>query len=185
MHTDQKFIDALRLHDERGIAGIYNIYAPKMKAYLFSKGASGDDAADVFQEALTDIYKLAYDGKFELTCPFEAFLLVLCKRKWINLADKNKVRRVTNIEEGGYTHVAEDSNAASLALQAEKEKLVIEKMKLLSDKCREVISRSLEKKPQEEIADELGVTYAYFRKKKSNCLAELAGLVKKSWTNQM
>lgn len=90
MHTDQQYIDALRQNDEKLIAKIYQNHAPGIKAYLQSKGASTEDAGDIFQEAILDVYKLALDEKFVLSCPLEAFLLLVCKRKWINQREKFK-----------------------------------------------------------------------------------------------
>jgi len=47
----------------------------------------------------------------------------------------------------------------------------------LGERCREIIKKCLGNKPQEEVATELGVSYAYLRKKKSECTAELIRLI--------
>ena len=159
MHADQKYIEALLNHDQRLISEIYQRFAPNMKAYLLSRGCSEDDAGDVFQDALIDIYKLANDKQFVLTCPFEAFLLLLCKRKFINKTKKTSLTVVTNGEEYAYTHIPGDANAgaAEHTAQVEKEKLVMLVLDEMGN-CKEVILKSLLKKPQEEIAEELGMT---------------------------
>ncbi|MBX9782356.1 MAG: sigma-70 family RNA polymerase sigma factor [Chitinophagaceae bacterium] len=179
MHEDQKYIDALLTHNQRLISEIYERFAPHMKAYLLSRGCSEEDAGDVFQEALIDIYKLAADKQFVLTCPFEAFLLLLCKRKFLNKIKKTSLKVVTNDDDDAFTHIPGDANAAAEehTAQVEKEQLV---MLVLNDmgNCKEVILKSLLKKPQEEIAEELGMTYAYYRKRKSNCMGELAEQVR-------
>ena len=179
LHADQKYITALLHHDQRLISEIYQRFAPNMKAYLLSRGCSEDDAGDVFQEALIDIYKLANDKQFVLTCPFEAFLLLLCKRKFINKTKKTSLTVVTNGEEDAYAHIPGDANAGASehVAQVEKEQLVLLVLDEMGN-CKEVILKSLLKKPQEEIAEELGMTYAYYRKRKSNCMGELAELVR-------
>lgn len=180
MHTDQRYIEALRTNDTRQISEIYKIYAPGVKAYLKSRGAEDEEAGDIFQEALIDIYKLASDGQFVLTCPFEAFLLLVCKRKWLNAVKKNKSRGVTKNIDDGYTHVADDTDrqAAAHADQLEKESLVMAMLQHISGRCREIILASYANKSQEKLAGQLGVSYAYLRKKKSVCMAELIELVK-------
>ena len=180
MHTDQKYIDALRTNDTKLIAEIYKRYAPGIKSYLRSRGADDEVAGDIFQESLIDVYKLAYDGQFVLTCPIEAFLLMICKRKWLNTVKKNQSHGVTKSLDDGYTHVADDAdkNAALHADQLEKEKLVIAMLEEISDRCREIILASYAKKSQEQLAAQLGVSYAYLRKKKSICMSELIELVK-------
>ena len=53
------------------------------------------DAADIFQEALLSISRKAARGNFILTCPFEAFLYSVCKRKWLKELEKRKQQGVT------------------------------------------------------------------------------------------
>ena len=48
----------------------------------------------------------------------------------------------------------------------------------LGDRCREIITKCLGDQPQDEVALDLGVSYAYLRKKKSECMAELIKLIK-------
>lgn len=178
LHADQKYIDALLNHNEQLINEIYSRYAGNMKAYLLSRGCSEDDAGDVFQEALIDIYKLAHDKQFVLTCPFEAFLLLLCKRKFLNRTKKTSLRVVTNEDDDVSASIEGDANASAElhAAQWEKEQLMMTVLETLGN-CKEVILKSLLKKPQEEIAEELGMSYAYYRKRKSNCMGQLTELV--------
>lgn len=179
MHADQKYIDALLTHDQGLISEIYQRFSPNMKAYLLSRGSNEEDAGDVFQEALIDIYKLANDKQFVLTCPFEAFLLLVCKRKFFNKTKKASLKVVTNGEEDAYTNIPGDANASAEehANQLGREELVMSILNQMGN-CKEVILKSLLKKPQEEVAEEMGMTYAYFRKRKSNCMGELAELVR-------
>ena len=149
-----------------------------MKAYLSSRGCNEEDAGDLFQEALIDIYKLATNKQFVLSCPFEAFLLLVCKRKFFNKTKKTSLHVVTNGEEEAYTNIPGDANASAEEHlnQLGREQLVMSLLEQMGN-CKEVILKSLLKKPQEEIAEELGMTYAYYRKRKSNCMGELAELV--------
>lgn len=180
MHADQLYIDALRQHTSQYIEEIYRKFAPGIKSFLLSKGASIEEAGDVFQEAIIDMYKLAQNKAFTLTCPLEAFLLLICKRKWINLVEKNKRQGVTKPIDDGYTSVAskDDEAAALFADTLEKEEIVVAMLQKISDRCREIIISCYADKPQQQLADELGVSYAYLRKKKSLCMAELISLVR-------
>lgn len=180
MHIDQQYIEALKNHDSRQIEGIYKNFAPGIKKFLLSKGAGEEEAGDIFQDAVIDVYKLARDGSFVLTCPLEAFLLLICKRKWFNQAEKNKRQGVTKSIEDGYTQIASgDTEAAALyADTLEKESTVMEMLQKISARCREIIVASYADKPQQQLADEMGVSYAYLRKKKSLCMAELISLVR-------
>lgn len=178
MHADQKYIEGLINHDQRVTSEIYARFAPGMKAYLLSRGCKEDDAGDFFQEALIDIYKLAYTKQFVLSCPFEAFLLLVCKRKFYNSTKKTSLRMVTNEDADAFTHISGDANALAEehANQMNREQLVMQVLDQMGN-CKDVILKSMLKKPQEEVAEELGMSYAYYRKRKSNCMGELAELV--------
>lgn len=186
VHPDQQYINALQQHDAAGIAGIYQRFAPGIKAYLQSKGALAEEAGDVFQEALVDIYKLASDGSFVLTCPFEAFLLLVCKRKWINLAKKSSRREVTIPAPDAFTGIADPAAeaAADAARRVEQEQLVVQMLEQISERCREIILGAYSYPSQQALAQKLGVSYAYLRKKKSACLAELIALVKNKQSHE-
>ncbi|MCD2424544.1 sigma-70 family RNA polymerase sigma factor [Niabella pedocola] len=179
MHTDQRYIEALRKNDSVLLSEIYRKYAPSITAYLKSKGADTEECGDIFQESLIDIFKLAADGKFVLTCPFEAFLLLICKRKWINLLKKKSRSGVTKSLDDGYQYLKDntDAEASAHAQQMEQEALVMELLEQLSERCREIIRASYLSDSQQKLAEQLGVSYAYLRKKKSICMSELIELV--------
>ena len=173
MHQDQKYITALAHQDALLIKEIYTKFAGKIKNVLVKKGCDEEEAGDIFQEGLMDIYKYALEGTFTLTCPFEAFLLMICKRKFFNLTKKAKIE-VTKNDEFLYDNVEGDANSNVALLEQEKSRQHL--MLTLLDEmgnCKEVIMQSLEQKPQEEVAAALNMTYAYYRKRKSNCLGEL------------
>jgi DNA-directed RNA polymerase specialized sigma24 family protein len=71
IHADQYYIEAL-LHNETQVVGeIYRRFAPKVKYYVLQNSGSADDAADIFQESLVDIYNQAKYKDLRLSCPFD------------------------------------------------------------------------------------------------------------------
>ena len=180
MHADQHYIEALKNHNSLQIELIYKNFSPGIKRFLLSKGATEEEAGDIFQEALVDVYKLAKDDGFVLTCPLEAFLLLVCKRKWINITEKNKRHGVTKSIDDGYTQIAGDDDKVAALYEDtfQKENIVITMLQKISERCREIIVASYADKSQQQVADKMGVSYAYLRKKKSQCMAELIALVK-------
>jgi len=174
IHTDQRFITGLLQNDTAIVKEIYDRFAAKLKHYIMQNNGSEDDAADIFQEALIDIYQQARHKGLKLTCPFEPFLLLIFKRKWLNELKKRGRTRVTN-EPEQLSNIGEDvfALAEQLQLQEDKATLFVAMFKKLGDKCQEIIRWCLSGKPQEEISAALGVTYGYLRKKKSECMATL------------
>ena len=174
IHTDQRFINGLLQNDTVIVKEIYDRFAGKIKSYILQNNGSEDDAADIMQESLIDIYQQAKKRSLELTCPFEAFLLLVCKRKWLNDLKKRGRQRVTT-EPETLSNIGEDvfALAEQMQLRDERSKLFLVMFERLGEKCKEIIRWCLSGKPQEEVAEALGVTYGYLRKKKSECMATL------------
>ncbi len=179
IHADQRFLNGLLLNDSTVIKEIYDRFSVKVKAHIIQNSGSWDDAADIFQEALIDIYQQAQHKALKLTCPFEPFLLLICKRKWLNELKKRGRQGVTKDPEDVY-NIGEDVFAMAEQMQAQddKAKLFMAMFQKLGERCREIISKCLGSKAQDEVAAGLGISYAYLRKKKSECTAELVNLIK-------
>src|ERR1700730_14284093 len=124
VHADQRFVTGLLQNTTEVIKEIYNRFAGKVKGYIIQNNGSEDDAADMFQEALIDIYQQARYKDLRLTCPFEPFLLLLCKRKWLNELKKKTRYRVTK-EPEELSDIGEDvlALAEQMQLQEDKAKL--------------------------------------------------------------
>ncbi len=179
MHADQKLIDYLLNNDHQGISLIYKRYAKKIQRMIVHNSGSEEDGLDIFQESLVDIYHMARDKGFTLSTSFEAFVLLVCKRKWLNQLKKQASKQVTNDEDSLY-RMEDDSQLLYEAHleQVEKENVLMEVLHTLGERCQEIIKRCMVSKHQEKIAESLGVTYAYLRKKKSECMSSLGERVK-------
>jgi RNA polymerase sigma factor (sigma-70 family) len=177
IHTDQRFITALLHNDTLMVREIYQKYAPRITHYIMANGGSEDDAADILQEALIDIYKQAQQKKLQLTCPFEPFLLLVCKRKWLNILKKRGRQPVTKDVDD--VSIGEDvfAMAEQLKHQDKKMELFLQCFKELGKACQEIIQKCLGGEDQEKIAEQLKVSYGYLRKKKSECMASLTKMI--------
>jgi RNA polymerase sigma factor (sigma-70 family) len=181
MHPDQKYIDALVQNDAILINEVYKKYSPKIAAYIRNNNGDADDAADVFQEALIDIYNKAIAENMVLTCPFDALLTIICRNKWLKKLEKNTRQRVTTTPVEEY-NLSDDAfqQAEQVNASANKKKLFDEKFAILGDGCQELLKLSWLGKPLEEVAEILKVTYGYVRKKKSECMGKLTTLIHQS-----
>lgn len=180
-HADQHFIHALLNNDAQAVEEIYRRFGPRVKQYVTQNSGTADDAADIFQESLVDIYNQARYKNLVLTCPFEPFLLLICKRKWLNELKKKGRQGVTK-ELDEQFNLGEDSfrDAEKTWADNEKARLFKAMLEKMGERCQEIIRWSLTDKPQEEIASRLGVTYGYLRKKKSECMAALISSIKEN-----
>lgn len=178
IHQDQRYLLALINSDTVLVNEIYKKCAGKVKSFVVFNNGTSSDAEDIFQEALVDIYHQAKYKDLQLTCPFEPFFLLVCKRKWLNVLKKKSVLQVTNNEDD-LLLIGEDTFEQAERLEDQKlqSDLFLKAFEQLGDRCKEIIQWSMKGDAQEKIAEALGVTYGYLRKKKSECMASLIKLV--------
>ncbi|MBP0904697.1 RNA polymerase sigma factor [Mariniflexile gromovii] len=180
IHEDQKYIDGLLKNNSFIIQAIYDKFAPKVINYIKQNSGDSDQAQDIIQDSLITIYNQANEKKLELTCPFDAYFFLLCKRKWLNELKKSSNKEVTIKEEILYKGDDAQELAFETDLFGEKQALFTEMFNKLGTACKDLLTATFKIKSMEEVAESLGVTYAYARKKKSLCIGKLTELVQSS-----
>ena len=178
MHPDQQYITALLNNDAPLIEEVYVKYAEKIKWMVVKNNGDVNDAADLFQEALVDIFRRASERDFILTCPFESFLYVICKNKWITELDKRKRQKIILVDDMEFTDNGTNFQQFSeCTRQQERNALLEEKIAELCNGHRNLLQLSWSGRKMNEVAVLLNVTYGYARKKKSECMAKLKRMV--------
>lgn len=180
LHPDQVYIDGLVQNNSSIIQSIYKKFVPKVKNYIRTNSGDDDQAQDVIQEVLITIYNQAKTNGLQLTCPFDAYFFLLCKRRWLNELKKSSNKEVTLIDD----NVSTDEPVQEMVFQTEafdeKQSLFDEMFQKLGEKCQEVLKLSFVTKTMEEVAEKLNVTYGYVRKKKSLCTGQLTEMIQQS-----
>ncbi|WP_055443849.1 RNA polymerase sigma factor [Lacinutrix himadriensis] len=180
IHEDQKYIEGLLQNNSFIIQAIYDTFVPKVVNYIKQNSGDADQAQDVIQETLITIYNQASQKKLQLTCPFDAYFFLLCKRKWLNELKKKTNKEVTINEEV----LSKDDDSQELAFETslfgEKQELFNTMFQKLGNACKDLLKATFKIKSMEEVAKSLGVTYAYARKKKSLCIGKLTKMVQES-----
>jgi RNA polymerase sigma factor (sigma-70 family) len=180
VHEDQLYIDGLANNNSAIIQSIYKKFAPKVVYYIKTNSGDQDQAQDIIQEVLITIYNQAKTKNLKLSCPFDAYFFLLCKRRWLNEIKKVTKKEVTI----GNNEVYKDESTVEMANQTEifeeKQSLFDEMFQKLGEKCQEVLKLSFIAKTMEEVAQKLNVTYGYVRKKKSLCTGQLTEMIQQS-----
>jgi RNA polymerase sigma factor (sigma-70 family) len=177
-HADQRYIIAIRENNHALIREIYKKFSGKVVSYICRNSGDADEARDIIQETLITIYQQAKENQLLITCPFDAYFFLLCKRKWLN---KLKLKKGVTINEDVLS-IHDDSIQSVLETEhfELKNELFDQKFSELGDKCRELLKLSFKLSSMEEVAAILKVTYAYARKKKSLCMGQLTELIQQS-----
>ena len=182
IHEDQKYIEGLVANNAFIIQAIYDKFAPKVINYIKQNSGDADSAKDIIQETIITIYNQATEKNLELTCPFDAYFFLLCKRRWLNQLKKIGNKEVTINEEV----LSKDDDAQELAFETslfeQQHSLYKDMFEKLGQACKDLLKATFKIKSMEEVAENLGVTYAYARKKKSLCIGQLTKMIQESPT---
>ena len=177
-HPDQKYIVALRENNPVVIEEIYRQYSAETLRFISRNNGTAKDAQDIFQEALITIFEQAQRDQFVLQCPFSAYLYVIVRRKWLNQLKKRSRSGVTIQDLETYTDMtdAEAFYDEKEYLQR-KDRLFWEKFSALGERCQQLLRLSWKGERMDEVARQMEVSYAYARKKKSECISRLKQLI--------
>lgn len=186
VHQDQKYIDGLVNNNSFIIQAIYDKFVPKVINYVKQNSGDEEYAQDVVQDTIITIYNQATQKNLQLTCPFDAYFFLLCKRKWLNTLKKINNKEVTINEEV----LSKDDDAAQFVFETSifenKQNLFNQMFDQLGKACKDLLNATFKIKSMEEVAASLNVSYAYARKKKSLCIGQLTKMVQESPTfNQL
>jgi len=130
------FLRSLTTGDNRGITMIYENLYPKVSRYICTHDGTDDDAKDIMQKALMQLAVRAQDPGFEITTSFDGYFMTICINLWRRQA-KNIKQGVTLKHE--FDHANEDEEIALGVYEQRKWELFDEKLKQLSDNCRELL----------------------------------------------
>jgi RNA polymerase sigma factor (sigma-70 family) len=173
VHPDQMYIEGLANNDSAIISLIYKKFVPKVVHYIRNNSGDEDQAQDVIQEVMLLLFNQAKAKQLQLTCPFDAYFFLLCKRKWLNELKKTSNKGVTIKDDMASIKESADEMVLQTELFDEKQQLYDLMFEKLGDKCKELLKLSFTLKSMEEVAEKLLVTYGYVRKKKSLCIGQL------------
>lgn len=179
-HADQKYIIALLNNNNKVLGELYQKFSGKIVRYVISNSGNRDDAQDVIQETLIAIYHQAKEKNLILTCPFEAYFFLLCKRKWLNKINKKDIKKVTVLLDIVSVSDEQERIAEETEIYEKRTSLIQEQLLELGGKCKELLDVVFTIKEMKKVAKILGITYGYARKKKSECMGKLTKMVRSS-----
>jgi RNA polymerase sigma factor (sigma-70 family) len=180
IHPDQCYIDGLANNNSVIIGSIYKKFVPKVVFYICANSGDEQKAQDVVQDVLILLFNQAKIQRLQLTCPFDAYFFLLCKRKWLNELKKTANKGVTIDDINTSIDESTTDMVVSTEVFDEKQVLFDTMFQRLGAKCQEIIKLSFTMKSMEEVAKKLNVTYGYVRKKKSLCVGQLTQWIQES-----
>lgn len=177
-YTDDELLEGIRRRDNAVLSAVYRLYRSRIVAFVVNHGGTEQEATDVLQEAIIAVFINAQNPGFQWVHSFNAYLYGICQRQWLKkIRDKN---RRTGVSLDAPEVLQLSATEAVDSIHADRQLLILEKFKSLSDGCRELLRLAvIEEQPPEAIAAQLGFgSLNYFYKRKSKCKDKLADLVR-------
>ena len=175
LDLENQFIKGVLENDFQVLEKIYAIYLPEVILFVKRNHGNLDDARDTFQEAIVVIFKKASAPNFELTTTFGGYLYGICRYIWLRQLKKKFRTEVTLTGDERYTVV---ENVEEELVELEKRQLFRQKLAEMGEDCRHLLRLFFEGIPLKEIAQKMGYTDDYVKKKNMLCKQTLASLVR-------
>lgn len=177
MEKDESiYIQGILHNNTQVLEEIYKRFFPPVYSMLRNNHASYDDARDVFQDALVVIFNHAARPGFQLTAPFQAYLMGIGRYIWMRQLKKNSRTEVTSSPEERYDI---DADLELQVFEMEKRNLYREKFQQLGPDCRQLLQRFFDREPLQSIAANMGFTSDYVKKKNKVCKDKLIDAIQK------
>ncbi len=168
--SDIEIIECLRNRQSYVVRYLSDRYLPMIRLMVTQMGGTSEDAKDIFQDGLIIILEKIDTNQFVLTCKFKTFLYSVCLNLWKAVLDKRKAaanyfnRRIDSSSEVDFSEEYDNQLYESMLNDV---------FETLDPVCKEILKLYWQEYSPLEIAEKLGYTYGYVRKKKCECQAEL------------
>lgn len=174
--TDSEVILGILNNSESVLKRLYVAYFPMVLQLVINNNGDGDDAKDIYQEAIIILYNKVKTGDFELSSKLKTYIYSVCRRLWL--------KRLSQIHRyGGDIKDFEEYLSVDDETEKNNERdMQFNKMgdalKLLGEPCKTIIEDFyINNRSMQEICESFGYTNADNAKtQKYKCLQRLKKL---------
>jgi RNA polymerase sigma factor (sigma-70 family) len=165
-YDDQHIVNSIRKRDDVAFKYLQVKFQDSIRLMVTEMGGSQEDAKDVFSEGLIALIRLVDREDFELNCKLGTLVYALCKKTWKQHLEKQvavrnyHVRKLESSPEWDFTEEVD---------QKLYQEIFWESFRQLEKVCQEILEGYLKEISPKEIAEKLGYSYGYIRKRKSMC----------------
>lgn len=165
-HNDQHIIESIRKREDVAFKYLQVKFQDSIRLMVIEMGGSQEDAKDVFSEGLIALIRLVDRKDFVLSCKLGTLVYALCKNSWKQHLEKQvainnyHVRKLESSPEADFTEELD---------QQLYQEIFWECFKQLETVCQEILDGYLKEISPKDIAEKLGYSYGYIRKRKSMC----------------
>ena len=172
--SDDIILKGIRNRDNGAFKYIQVKFQDSIRLMVIEMGGSQEDARDVFNEGLIALIRLVDQDEFKLTCKLGTLLYALCNKKWKQQLDKKVAARNYHYRKQDDEEEIDFTEDADLELY---KSIFWENFEKLDNVCKKILKGYYKEMSPKEIAEFLGYSYGYVRKKKSLCHSYLIKLI--------
>ena len=176
MNNNTELLIALVNGDSKKIEHFYTKIFPMVRKFIFHNKGKTEDAEDIFQKALLQIAIRYKKEVFIIKGSFDGYLFTVCKNLWRRELNKNKGRVTNNtiIE-----LLSEEKESAYSIIEQKRQELFVDKLSVISENCKKILTLFFSKTPYAEIVVDLGYnSETVVRQRIFKCKKKLTELVK-------
>ncbi len=171
-YSDLDIIDGVRRQDNRILSYLYDSYYEMVSDYVRKNSGTDDDAGEVMQESVVNLYRQVTTGEFSVKADLKGYFFGMARNVW-NAQLRHRSRLVHFETEPADHSSSEDLTRATL------ERIVARSFALLAEDCQTVLTLYGDGLSYEEIASRMGLkNAAYARRKKYLCKEALMEIIK-------
>jgi RNA polymerase sigma factor (sigma-70 family) len=147
-----------------------------IRLIVLKTGGTAEDARDIFQDGLIIMLEKLDDKTFALTCKFKTFLYCVCENLWNMVLDK---RQSATVYLSRKREPEDDKDFTEELDQRLFREILHEVFSTLDPVSKKILALFWKELSLQEIADKLGYSYGYVKKKKSEAQSEITEKVKR------
>lgn len=139
--------------------------------FIVKNAGTAEEAKDIFHDALTCIFEKTREAPLHIQCSFKTYLYAICKNLWLMVLRKKRTAAKMTVD----TESTEDigKEIAENMLQYQQRQLYKKHFLKLGVDCQKILKLFLEGKSLKSIADLMGFTEKYAKKRKYVCQKQL------------
>ena len=175
-YSDKEIIECLKARDGDAVRFLLNRYMPMIRLMVVQLGGTNEDAKDIFQDALLVILKRIDNQELVLSCKFKTFFYCICENLWKNVLTS----RQAAMNYLSYNNeIKEEQDFSEIYDNKLYENMFYDLFNSLDPACQKILKLYWQEFSPREIAEKLGFSYGYVRKKKCECQGDLIARINK------
>ena len=169
-YTDREIIQGLKSGESYAVKFLAREFLPVISYFISKNSGNEEDAKDVFQDALFIVIEKINNNDFDVQGALSTYLFAICKHLWLIELDRQKAAKNYLLR---HLIEAKEIDTSELVDTVFYENVFRQCFNAMDEISQKILKMYWMEISPIEIAEKLGYSYGYVRKRKSECMKEL------------